>query len=773
MVKCILRKYGYPPDKQEQAPLLCGEWHGCGRADQGEGWKECWKGTMTEYKPIRPRNFSLAFEQMCSMFAIAQTTSAKETLRQLILHCFVILPNDQFENEAQLVDALDVLFGLQIPEHEVTDGIDILTKDGSICRRPDGTWALFRNKRDQLQASINEAQFLEDNVRQDWLKVVSTSYPSLDTDQAWRALRGYLAQAFRRHGVQTAALLDPSVDIAPAHIESLSSLLDAALTEACVEERADARDAISEFFVTVGRYPDRARYIAQLADGAFSYFSLAVAPDTADQLRRRLVPLVLFLDTNFLFGILGLDAGPQVAVSQDLLSAIAKHKLPFQPQYHQATARELQASIRYNSDRLKSRVWSRSLSRGASTSRYLSGVELTYHRRNAETGIDVESFFMPYEHPDVLLKDRGIEIYRSVGNRLAERASLLDEYREFLQHRGRDKPYSLIDHDTTVLDAVRQLRTDARSSLEASALLMTCDYLLYQFDWEHSQRTGERACTVLPSLFWQVLRPFISSDPEFDRSFAEAFALPEFRVVGSGAAEASSKMLAILAAYSGLHEETAARMLSNDLLIDQLRATKDDAVFQQFVEAAIVEQNAQLLEEKAALAAQLEQEGTRRREAERQLAQGQVEREREIAEGKSAQRQTEEKNDHELAKLQMALEYAEAEATKERRSREDAEQRTAEAQRVAKKARAVFQRVIAVGLGLLSIVLFEYVVYLVPWRWLVSHPNGYGLQAAFDAILALIVWSIFNKEHRKWCLGVGGLAFVVVAIQILGGSPLK
>src|SRR5688500_19917464 len=116
----------------------------------------------------------------------------------------------------------------------------------------------------------------------------------------------------------------------------------------------------------------------------------------------------------------------------------------------------------------------------------------------------------------------------------------------------------------TVLDVVRQKRTNAKSTLEAGALFITCDFFLYRFDWEDSKAKGIKPSTVLPNVLWQVLRPFVPSDVDFDRSFAETFALPEFRIFGSKASEACSKMLSILAGYKDLPEETATRMLSSD-----------------------------------------------------------------------------------------------------------------------------------------------------------------------------------------------------------------
>ena len=354
---------------------------------------------MPEHKhePAKSPNFSLAFEQMCSFVAIASTRSADETLRELILQCLVILPDERFETPQHIAEALDVVFGLQIPQHEVDAGLDVLLANNRLQQPTNSNYTLPLQVRAQLQQRITAATALEDKVRLEWLDEISKKYSLTSPEQLWGVLRNYLAKAFRRHGIQTTALLDPSVEIDAEHAESLSSLLKEAIKGTPFEQQAMARSAIASFFTSVGNYPDRAIYIAQLADGAFNYFSLTVAPDIAEQFRQKLSPLALFLDTNFLFGILDLTVNPQVAVSNELLRSIEKYQFPFELFSHQRTEQELRSSLMLYKDLLLARNWPRNLSRAAITSRYLSGVELIYHQHHAETGIDVESFFRPYE----------------------------------------------------------------------------------------------------------------------------------------------------------------------------------------------------------------------------------------------------------------------------------------------------------------------------------------------------------------------------------------
>jgi hypothetical protein len=717
-------------------------------------------------------NFSLAFEQMIGYVVITRTRDLKETLGRLILQCLVVFPDERPQNPEDIAQIIQVLCGLSISHADVTEAIDRLIKERKVIRPTGTNYVVALNEQQEIRERIEKAHDLEAKVKDQWLTEIASKYPTLNPNAAWKALRVYLMKAFRRHGIQAVAILNPSINTDGEHVRSLRSLLEEAVREACPsEQRNVATSAISDLMAQAGSNLERATYISQLADGAYSFSSLAVAPEVADQLRQNLEPLTLFLDTNFLFGILDLHNNPLVEVSNELLKAIDQHRLPFTLRYHQSTETELNTAIAHYEERLRSCTWSQSISRVAATSRYLSGIELKYHERNAMQPVDVDTFLSVYRHLDVLLQGKGIEIYKTNGGRLTERANLFHEYRDYLQHRGRDKPDSLIEHDMTVLDAVQQLRSDAMSSLQAAALIVTCDFSFYGFDWESSRRKGGIACVTLPNLFLQILRPFLPSHPDFDRSFAESFAIPEFRTIGSGAAEAVSKLFTCLAAYKDFPEETARKIASNDLLIRNLRAANSDDEIRQQIESAIVTENAALLEEKSALEKVISQTRLEQKNKEQQL-------ERERQEKEEMEKDIKEKD----IRLQTLESEVEARSTKlatltnqvssETQAREAAEKRAQDAEQKIKdeeKLRLqqrsnIVHTVIGVGVSLLAFVLFELLVHYFDWRWLLDHPNSVALQGLVLVAFLLAIVGLFRPTWRTFCWGSTGIFAVLLLL---------
>jgi hypothetical protein len=427
--------------------------------------------------------------------------------------------------------------------------------------------------------------------------------------------------------------------------------------------------------------------------------------------------------------------------------------------YHEATHKEMQSTISHYWQMLRSRKWERGISRAAASARYVSGIVAKYHQMNAEQGIDVDSFFGVYRHTDELLKDKNISIFKTETQQEEIINELALQYHEFLSKLGKEKPDKVIEHDMVVLDAVRRLRSDVESSIEAKALLITCDYTLYRFDWETSRQEGRLASVVLPNLFWQILRPFVPSDSDFDRSFAETFAIPEFRTIGSGASEACSKLLCLLALYKDFPEETAARLLSNDLLIDGLRKIEDGKEFQNYVDNAIATDNTLLMEEKAALEKKLELERERKGEKEKELEKSYRQKKLEIV------------------ALKKAMSAKEREAKvgieKEKQARADVEARIVDKEKLRKRAEQrseIYASILGVISGLIGIITFKIIVNKIPWTWLLEHRNSYGLQGIFYILIMVLVLGSFQRRWRKWLWGSSVVwALILLCLSLLGG----
>lgn len=734
-------------------------------------------------------DFSLAFRQMANFVAIAKTRNMSEVLDELVKQCFVILPDEPLKTSNDVADAVRTLFGIQLPAQDISKSVERLLDRQDLSRLPGDHLGLSPKLQKLLEERIAAARQLQEAVKQSWLSQVAATHPNLDQDRLWRVLVGYLGQAFRRHGIQAVTLLDPTAVIASQRVESLSPVLISEIKKEFIEaDYDDAWTAVSSFFSTVGSDRKRAEYISQLADGAFNYFSLTIAPEVADGLRKKLNPMTLFLDTNFLFGILELHVNSQVDVSLELIKAVREYRFPFKLRYHQATIREMNNSLVYYGGELRRRKWSQAISRAAVSSERFSGIELRYHALNSSQSVDVEDFLSPFDHWDIILRNQEIDVYNPgvSESQLLQRAGLEADYRDYLKACGREKPHDAIQHDMAILQTVHTLRTNAKSSLDAGALLVTCDNLLFRFDLERSRRAGTSCCTVLPSLFWQLLRPFVSNGEDFDTAFAETFALPEFSLSRGDAAKAASKMLTILAGYGNLPEETAARMLANDILLKKLQTKNSDREYLEIIDAELAQVNEELMEEKAAAVAQYESERQQRKQAEQELSQKSkslgekegelIEKERFLEEQRIAileKEKTIQDLEVERERKEQQVRKVAMQVVQEQKAKEIAELERAEM--LEQRGRAERQilrskKTASVIVGILLAALFEILIYYVfRWDWLLLHPNSYGLQGC---IIVMIISGVAGLWVKPWRNALWVTLFVgagLVILQTLGG----
>jgi hypothetical protein len=277
----------------------------------------------------------------------------------------------------------------------------------------------------------------------------------------------------------------------------------------------------------------------------------------------------------------------------------------------------------------------------------------------------------------------------------------------------------------------------------------------------------------LPSVLWQILRPFITTKQEYDQAFAETFALPEFTLSRGGAEKAASRVLSILASYKDIPETTAIKMLTNDLLLAELQTKRTEQELKETIDSELAKENAFLIEDKAAMENQLEKERSeqlvkaKKIEDSKNLIDAQKTeleaRELALRQKESEMQRLQQDSDQKLLALRLEVDQA----TKEVK-RKDSEFGTLE-NRV---KQASYRSGIAFAIA--SVLLFELLVQkVIVWTWLLNNTNSYGLQASFCLLIVCAVFGALVESSRKiawWGIGAGVL---LVIFQLLGGPVIK
>jgi hypothetical protein len=559
--------------------------------------------------PAQALDFDKAFRQLCHVAAITVDGREVGAVDNIVVTTLTLDSDLRREDADVVAEGIEAYFGVVLPRRLVADSISRLITSGRLARASNDGLVVSPEARSEVESRARAANELEKRVRNEWL--VGLGAPStigVSPDIYWDVLQRFAARMFRRHGAETILLLDPGV-VQGNLSGSLSTYMNAALDEVHVAagDRQALRDAVRDFFNTTTL--DRTRYLAQLLDGTFTFFALSADDATSGFLRNSLPDLKLFLDTNFIFGLVGVNDDELNTVARELIEFIQVNGFPFALYYHEKTLEEAERTLGAIGARLKSRIWPRGLSAAAVQAGAGSAVELTYHQVNAKQGMDPDAFMARYGHVRVLLDALGLKIYREPPEDEAaqkRRWLLVAEYDDFKKRARPDRlrRYEALDHDVSVWISVQRLRTPGRSTLQSGAAFLSADHLLYRFDWD-AKRRGGSGSVVLPSQLLALLRPFVAMNPDFDRRFVQTFAVPEFRTSSTNYQATASRVLSYLASLGDLPQPTAVAILKDEILMTRVKKTRDDSPdFRHEIDSAIVAANGRLQAENERLKAE-------------------------------------------------------------------------------------------------------------------------------------------------------------------------
>lgn len=707
----------------------------------------------------------------------------------------MIAPESRFERSSDFSEVLKNKFGIDLKAAQLQPAIDRLISKGLIIRSHARELSLSPASRSEQFERLQSAEALESSVRHSWFDGLRRHFPSVDPEIAWLVLRSVLRDLFRRHGLQTLALLDSTVLAAAPEERGLRQIVSKACHASSeVTDKNATELALLDFVGGSRTDPKRAAYLAALSDSTVSFLSLSIPPEIAARLRDNLRALDVFLDTNVLFGLLGLAEPELSEAATELVNLIVSNNLPLKLRFHEESELELRRAFDGLSSHLESRLWPPAVSAAAARSTNINTVTRLYHERNAASPISASSFLQPYKHVDVIIRDAGAIPFRDDREYGQQLLDLQHDLVSFLKSRGRERPYETTSHDAKLLLSVLNLRSAARSSLDARAIIVTSDAMLYVFDAERAKGENRQPATLLVRQFLQLLRPFVSTTPDFDRSFAASFAASEFRAVSTSAGRATLRLLELLAMYTGISEETASSMLTNDMLLGGLQSATDRAVMEELVESAIAVENATLQAERDRLAAHLEHAKTEQTAAiETAVADSRAKFEAELAivSARAAELEREQqKAATDLESRAKALSHVSSQALAAQQSQEAVEMHLKATQQELAETQAALitkseqqarsKRTVLFVLALLVSIAFisasELFIRGGHFYWLASHPQTYGLRAAVYSSATLALVGLFRRDLRQKVWLTGLLPVLLVMLQLLGGqttSPLS
>lgn len=534
--------------------------------------------TQIDYKKV--------FSKLSHIKALSHDQKFEQVVQNLITYAIYNSLNPLY-TEQDVADSIQLTYGISIRLHIIQSNIDKLLNDGTVLKESTTKQINISSAiSDKIAKRISDSSELENKVRNKWLLEVSHILTSIEPSKyeaLWKNLTDYLFNVFEQHGIETLTLLNPSNNVSSDDQKGLISILEKVITDNNNEfEKETLVTAINQFILKADE--ERTTYISQLVDATFTSFALTSDSDTVNFLNNRLQNVLLFLDTNFIFGILDLHKNTEDASAKEILSEIKKNKFPFKLTYHPETLAEFKRAFDSKALFIKSTKWSRETSRLALEVDGLSPLEELYHKENVNQNIDPEVFLDKYDHVDLIIKDLGLVEHNITKSSIYDSAELEEDiatyqiFYEAIRHR-KPKSYQGFKHDVEVLREVRSLNQRKTKFLESKAFFISSDYVLSKFEKEHYKKRWEINFIITPSTFLQLIRPFIQNDYQANKKFIDTFSIPDLRSFEIDYTSTRSKTLQILNdSYHDTSFETKVNILRDQVLLekfDRLKSNQD------------------------------------------------------------------------------------------------------------------------------------------------------------------------------------------------------
>lgn len=678
------------------------------------------------------------FNTICHMLALEYEGKINVALAKMVLTILTIETTPVPSSIDQINIAIERIFRFTIPNRLLQEAVDQLLTEKNV-RWVGGVLIIDPKKRSEIETIIKSARELQEKVRSEWFFDIADIYEEYQQEwenRLWDCLQTFTGKALRRYGINVRMLLDSREPTTTTEATQSLEVLFREAYEECVD--SVQYDFVAKYVSLFFREQNdiRKRYLYELVNGAFTFFALVSDETVSSYMREIIKPVSIFVDTNFIFGVVELHNYPFNEISKEILSLVEKNDLPLRFLVLDRTLKEYKETLEYYGGVIKGRSWQPAMSRVALINGHMSSIERKYHELNAESPLDPEIFLTKYRSPEVLLKEHGFEFYTPDQKATTERDELkkrlIEQYKLHMQTRYPDrqpKRYESLEHDVTLLLTAQEHRAEGSRILDAGAMCLTIDSTLYSFDWYENIQGNPLGVTIFPNQLLHLLRPFVSQIIDFEGHFARTFALPEFQVIETDYSEVRHRVLDYLNSFSNMNTETAIHILTDAYLLRRLKEVPigENDEFEDLIEKAIVIDNVRLQKENEILSSKLNNAKT------------------------------------EIVKLMAQLDTLNQALDTLNQAKEKAEKLFSEITLVIRIIIGfVFASISLGGLFILPVFL--------KWEWLINHPAKIGLYTATTVIVGCIMWIIIDKNTKRRKIVSGSLILpcVWIVIKLLG-----
>ena len=491
---------------------------------------------------------------------------------------------------ASIRDSVISLCGMPPNSERVAATIDHLLNSGDLIDYR-GTLRLSEASREALAHQESTTNDSEHRVRVQFDTMAHERNLGDRADELWSTMEtGVVLPIVRQMGARMYSLMTES---AADEDENLESQIADLLSPYGTPIRSFLTDFLNPHSQDIRGFVLRRLNVQYVVDAA------ALPHDALQRLsplNQRTGRIDVFLDTNFVFSVLGLHDNPGDDVANELMNLIRELrgrvdlKLYVLPDTIDEARRVLREVIfRLGDFRGQSNLAEAATRTGSTglTGRYFEEAQ------SSQSRLTPQEFFGPYES-DLLtmLRSKSVELYNADLTQLRVTQEVIDDLldQETFQARHRPrgaKPYDANLHDMVLWHFTKSKRSGSvESPLDIKAWVVTLDYGLISFD-RHKRRsapgprrTFEPPICLEPSSLIQLFQFWVPSSTELDEALVGSVRQPLlFLNFDAESEKVTLRILSQLSRFEGseiLSPEVASEILTNTALRDRLSNTSGD-----------------------------------------------------------------------------------------------------------------------------------------------------------------------------------------------------
>jgi hypothetical protein len=341
----------------------------------------------------------------------------------------------------------------------------------------------------------------------------------------------------------------------------------------------------------------RKQYIASLMHSLFILHLTQLDPTCAAIIRSKIPGGVIYLDTNFIFRLVGLQ-GPDLFLASRRLVEISQelgYRLVFSPKTKAEYDYTLEKSLRQMNGQPPLTSELATLALQATSD---EDFHTAYWRKVAESGtyIDPRTFYEYFQHLEVILEEHNVKLdptfHDDIEAKDAEIATEASRLRSMMEDKfgfavSDRTSQHVLDHDVyhRILIMQRRDNVGKESFVDVKSWFLTCDTKLPLYDRIARRGSDEKLpFCVLSGQWLQTLRPFIKHQEGLDQAQVDVLVSPYLRAYQRPPARLINNIVSRLSMSSTYSVGAASAMLSSQQFTEQYAAAENDEAQQDLID---------------------------------------------------------------------------------------------------------------------------------------------------------------------------------------------